>query len=124
MKLNDLQKAAANARKNLQFAECTVEDLQQKAKAARAKSEQARLYWNGLEALPLAARRDRFCPVHWDLQAKKRPPALDMSSIVALLLLYCSSIVPLLLVVSRGLDGRGYSDLPALAAWARRRHSW
>jgi hypothetical protein len=43
MKLNDLKKAAAKARQDLQFAERKAGDLQRKAKAAKAKSEQTRL---------------------------------------------------------------------------------
>ena len=43
MKLNDLKKAAAKAQQDLQFVELKVAELQQKAKVAKAKSEQTRL---------------------------------------------------------------------------------
>ena len=43
MKLNDLKKAAAKARQDLQVAERKVAELQRNAKAAKAKAEQARL---------------------------------------------------------------------------------
>jgi hypothetical protein len=43
MKLNDLKKAAARAQQDLQTAERKAVDLQRKAKAAKARSEQVRL---------------------------------------------------------------------------------
>jgi hypothetical protein len=47
MKLNDLKKAAAKAQQDLQLAERKAGDLQRKAKAAKAKSEQTRLEHKG-----------------------------------------------------------------------------
>ena len=57
MKLNDLKKAAAKARQDLQVAERKVAELQRNAKAAKTKAEQARLDYKRVRKAAKQARK-------------------------------------------------------------------